>query len=112
MEATNFEETLKQLETRVDKLSGIPSDKPKSTQFFSFKGININKRIFLWIGIPVAIMAALMVFKPKIVREEITDEDGTVYEKVSKKRVFIGTLFITALIIGGYFVWKYKKSVA
>lgn len=109
MDSTNFEDTLKQLETRVEKLSGVPSSKPKSSGFLSFKGISINKRIFVWVGIPVAIVAVLMFFKPKMVREEETDEDGTVYEKVSKKRVLISTIFILMILVGIYFLWKHKN---
>lgn len=110
MDTNNFEETLKQLQTKVDKISGVTEiQRPKSLSSFSFKNFQVKKNVLITVGIPIGIIILLVLGKPKIVMEEAIDPDGTVYQKISTRRVLVATISIILLLCGGYWLWNYKK---
>lgn len=106
-----FEETINQLDNKVSKITGtvnIPNGNSEKSSIFS--SLSRNRKNLIYIGIPILVFVCLWVLKPKIILEEHTNEDGSIDQKVSIKRLLLSTAFF--LIVGGiiYYVLKVKKN--
>lgn len=90
---------LKDLERRVYPYKkGIPVD-------FAFSDILSTKHIY--IGIPIVILALLIVFRPSFVK---TSETPTSPSKVSIQKIFISWFVISTILVLAIYAYNFKNK--
>lgn len=110
MDQDTFDNTIRQLENKVGQITGSSGTGTFTSNKRGFLQEMLSNRKLIYALVPVLVFILLCFFKPKVVLEEVTDEDGNIEEKLSVKRAMIATVFLTSLAAVGVYYFKQRKN--
>lgn len=109
MEDTDFDKTLQKLSEQVSQFSGNKNTVLNTSQTTSLPSITGDKKYYYYLGIPVAFLILLYLWKPGFVMEEVSVNGEMPTKKISIKKLFISAIVLsTILIVSILFASVYK----
>jgi len=98
------------LQSQVNQYASYNSQSSGGGVFPSFS-FNLNS-IYMYIGIPVAVLIILAILRPGFVKIEENMEDGTTQLKTSFKQILMWSLILGTLFDLGLYGLNYKMKTS
>lgn len=92
-----------ELQKNVDKYSN--GGKTSNNIKLPFNG---NWLSYMYIGVPILILILLSIYKPKFVKKEIPQEDGSVELKVEPSSIIMWSVILGGALDAGIYIANYK----
>lgn len=102
MSASRLNNRIAELQQNVDKYS---NNKPKSSLTLPFKGDWLT---YVYIGIPIVVLILLSFYKPKFVKREIPQEDGSVELQTDPSSIIMWSVILGGALDIGVYIANYK----